>query len=195
MKSKRIAYIRVSSLEQNESRQIVELQALNLHIDEIIIEKSSGAAKLPKLTQLLDDLQAGDELIILSIDRLGRSLRANLAAVDLLKSRGVKIRAVREALFIDPEHPNARDEFLYTFYTAYAALELSLAKERQMEGVKAKQQRPGPYNKHQAKRIALLKNPKFRNQMKIKTKSFMMAEYGFSSTTYHKYKRLILNKQ
>lgn len=68
------AYIRVSSQEQNEERQLVVMRELNIPPDHIYIDKQSGKDfNRPNYQALINKLQEGDTLYILSIDRLGRN--------------------------------------------------------------------------------------------------------------------------
>ena len=68
------AYIRVSSQEQNEERQLVAMREKNIIADNIFIDKQSGKDfDRPKYKALLEKVQDGDLLYILSIDRLGRN--------------------------------------------------------------------------------------------------------------------------
>ena len=67
-------YIRVSSTDQNEDRQLISMQELNISKDQIFIDKQSGKDfNRPKYIELLKKLKAGDLLYIKSIDRLGRN--------------------------------------------------------------------------------------------------------------------------
>lgn len=68
------AYIRVSSQEQNEERQLLAMREKNINDDNIYIDKQSGKDfDRPKYKALLEKVQDGDLLYILSIDRLGRN--------------------------------------------------------------------------------------------------------------------------
>lgn len=68
------AYVRVSSLDQNEDRQLIEMQKLGIPLKHIYIDKQSGKDfNRPNYTKLVKHLQKGDLLYILSIDRLGRN--------------------------------------------------------------------------------------------------------------------------
>lgn len=68
------AYIRVSSKDQNETRQLVAAQTVGIEKKNIFIDKLSGANfDRPAYKRLLKKLRAGDTLIIKSIDRLGRN--------------------------------------------------------------------------------------------------------------------------
>ena len=74
MMSKTYGYIRVSSTDQNEDRQLIALSGLNIPANRILIDKQSGKDfNRPACQQLLKTLRRGDLLYILSIDRLGRN--------------------------------------------------------------------------------------------------------------------------
>ena len=67
-------YVRVSSAEQNEDRQLRAMAEQNLAPEQIFIDKQSGKDfERPAYKRLMKKLRAGDTLYILSIDRLGRN--------------------------------------------------------------------------------------------------------------------------
>lgn len=67
-------YVRVSSLDQNEDRQIREMEKLSIIPKNIFIDKQSGKDfERPQYKKLLKKIKPGDLLYILSIDRLGRN--------------------------------------------------------------------------------------------------------------------------
>ena len=67
-------YVRVSSIDQNEERKIVELSKRNVLSKNIYIDKQSGKSfERPQYKKLVRKLKQGDLLYILSIDRLGRN--------------------------------------------------------------------------------------------------------------------------
>lgn len=71
--SNEYAYIRVSSHEQNEERQLVAMRQLHIPEDNIFMDKQSGKDfNRPNYHALVDTIKDGDTLYILSIDRLGR---------------------------------------------------------------------------------------------------------------------------
>ena len=71
---KEYGYVRVSTKEQNETRQIMAMEEYGLSPDRIIVEKQSGKDfDRPAYRKLMRRLKAGDTLIIKSIDRLGRN--------------------------------------------------------------------------------------------------------------------------
>ncbi len=67
-------YIRVSSIDQNEDRQLLAMQDNQIPQKNIFIDKQSGKDfDRPQYKKLVKQLKAGDLLYILSIDRLGRN--------------------------------------------------------------------------------------------------------------------------
>lgn len=67
-------YVRVSSLDQNEDRQLVALQEIHVPTKNIYIDKQSGKDfNRPNYKKMIRKLKAGDLLYIHSIDRLGRN--------------------------------------------------------------------------------------------------------------------------
>ena len=71
---KEYGYVRVSSLDQNEERQMVEMRQLGIAEENIYKDKQSGKDfNRPMYQKLLRKLKKGDVLYILSIDRLGRN--------------------------------------------------------------------------------------------------------------------------
>ena len=67
-------YVRVSSVEQNEDRQLIALESVGVAKRNIFIDKQSGKNfERPKYKRLVKKLKPGDLLYIQSIDRLGRN--------------------------------------------------------------------------------------------------------------------------
>ena len=67
-------YVRVSSIDQNEDRQIAALREVSVPEKKIFMDKQSGKDfERPYYKKLVRKLKAGDLLYILSIDRLGRN--------------------------------------------------------------------------------------------------------------------------
>lgn len=67
-------YARVSSMDQNEERQIIALKNAHIPVKNIFVDKQSGKDfNRPKYKKLIKKLKEGDILYVLSIDRLGRN--------------------------------------------------------------------------------------------------------------------------
>lgn len=71
---KSYAYIRVSTAEQNEDRQLMQIKKMNIPSENIFIDKQSGKNfERPAYKSLMRQITAGDILFVTSIDRLGRN--------------------------------------------------------------------------------------------------------------------------
>lgn len=67
-------YVRVSSRDQNEERQMIAMQDFGVEKKQIYLDKQSGKDfERPQYQKLLRKLKSGDTLVIKSIDRLGRN--------------------------------------------------------------------------------------------------------------------------
>lgn len=86
-------YVRVSSIDQNEDRQLIAMQGLNIPSKNLYIDKQSGKDfDRPQYQALTKRLKAGALLYILSIDRLGRNYSDIQSQWRILtKERGVDI--------------------------------------------------------------------------------------------------------
>lgn len=69
-------YIRVSGTDQNEDRQLIALRRKGIPDNRLYVDKQSGKDfERPRYKRLVQQLQQGDLLYVLSIDRLGRNYR------------------------------------------------------------------------------------------------------------------------
>lgn len=67
-------YVRVSSIDQNEDRQLIAMWEIKIVMDKIYIDKQSGKGfNRPNYQKLIRKIKNGDTLYIKSIDRLGRN--------------------------------------------------------------------------------------------------------------------------
>lgn len=74
MKNKTYGYVRVSSKDQNESRQVNAMKDLPIPASQIFVDKQSGKVfERPAYKRLLRRVKPGDIIVVHSIDRLGRN--------------------------------------------------------------------------------------------------------------------------
>ena len=86
-------YIRVSSKEQNEERQIVSLLEAEVKTENIFTDKQSGKDfNRPQYMRLLKKLKKGDVLYVKSIDRLGRNYEEILRQWHILTKEKEAVR-------------------------------------------------------------------------------------------------------
>ena len=125
-----IAYIRVSTIEQNESRQLEGLKKYN--IDKIFEEKISAKnMSRPKLQEMLDFAREGDSIYIWDFSRLARSTKDLLEIVEKIKGKGINLISVKENL--DTNTPTGK--LMLTMIGAINEFERANLLERQKEGI------------------------------------------------------------
>ncbi|PCC49447.1 recombinase family protein [Brevibacterium aurantiacum] len=127
-----VAYVRVSSADQNEARQLEALEASGGY-DKLFVEKISAKNRQrPELDAMLSHVREGDVVRVKSIDRLARSTSDLLGIVQDLSDKGVSVE------FLDTPEMNvnsAQGKFMLTVMGAFAELERTTIKERQSEGI------------------------------------------------------------
>ena len=135
----RVGYLRVSTFEQNESRQLEGVE-----LDRSFLDKASGKdVRRPQLDAMLAFVREGDTVLCHSMDRLGRNLDDLRRLVLGLTGRGVEVRFVKEQLrFTGEDSPMAN--LLLSVMGAFAQFERELIRERQREGI-ALAKRAGVY--------------------------------------------------
>ena len=90
--TKTYGYVRVSSRDQNEERQLIALRECGVDEKLIIIDKQSGKDfDRPGYKRLMKRIKPGDTLIIKSIDRLGRNYDEILDQWRILKKKSRRI--------------------------------------------------------------------------------------------------------
>ncbi len=92
---------RVSSVEQNLDRQLVQLKAEN--VETVFVDKISGKnLDRPGFSSMMEYVNEGDTLVICSMDRLARSLMDLLNVTRTLQAKGVTVRFLKENLNCHP---------------------------------------------------------------------------------------------
>jgi len=127
-------YIRVSSTDQNEDRQLISMQELGILAERIFIDKQSGKNMArPNLQRLLSTVKRGDTVIVESVSRFARNTRDLLELIDKLTANGIEFVSQKE--HIDTTTPTGK--FMLTVFGAVAELERGYILERQAEGITA----------------------------------------------------------
>ena len=101
-------YVRVSTKEQNEDRQMIALRELAVPERNIFIDKQSGKDfERPQYKKLLRKMKKDDLLCIKSIDRLGRNYEEILAQWRILtKDKGIDIMVLDMPCLLYTSQPN-----------------------------------------------------------------------------------------
>ena len=143
----KVAYVRVSTVEQNEARQV---EALEKHdIEKWYIEKVSGKdTNRPKLKEMLEFVREGDTIYIHDFSRLARSTKDLLEIVEQLGEKNVNLVSNKENL--DSSTPTGK--LMLTMIAAINEFERQNLLERQAEGI-AIAKKEGRFKGGQVKKI------------------------------------------
>ncbi len=130
-------YVRVSSTDQNEDRQLVAMLEKNIPQRNIYIDKQSGKDfERPQYKKLVKKLREGDLLYILSIDRLGRNYEDIQKQWRILtKDIGVDICVIDMPLL---DTRNGKD-LMGTFIADLVLQILSFVAQSERENIKKRQ--------------------------------------------------------
>lgn len=126
----RVAYVRVSTVEQNEERQIESLNKYD--IEKWYTEKVSGKnTNRPKLLEMLDFVREGDTIYIHDFSRLARSTKDLLDIIEQLQQKKVALISIKENL----DTSTATGKLMVTVIAAINEFERANLLERQREGI------------------------------------------------------------
>lgn len=125
-----VGYVRVSTVEQNEDRQLVTMDKYN--VEKIFQEKVSAKdTNRKQLNAMLDFVREGDTVVIHDFSRLARSTKDLLTIVDLLEKKNVTLVSAKEN--IDSSTPTGK--LMLTMIGAINEFERTNLLERQKEGI------------------------------------------------------------
>ena len=142
-----IAYIRVSTADQNEGRQV---EAMKKHeIGKMFVEKASGKnTDREQLQAMIEFAREGDTIYVESFSRLARDTRDLLDLIARMNSKGIKVISLKEGL--DTSTPTGK--LMLTMIGAIATFEREITLERQREGI-ALAKAAGKYKGRKAKEL------------------------------------------
>jgi DNA invertase Pin-like site-specific DNA recombinase len=128
----KIGYARVSTLEQHLDLQ---LDALHQAGCETIYQEQVSGAKTarPELDRALEQLRAGDTLVVWKLDRLGRSLPHLIEVVTTLMAKGVGLKSLQDPI----DTTTAQGRFIFNVFASLAEFERDLIRERTQAGLQA----------------------------------------------------------
>ena len=177
---KNIAYFRVSTAEQNETRQKEGLKKYD--IDKWFIEKASGKdTNRPRLQEMLEYIREDDTVYVEEFSRLGRSTADLLNTVQQIEDVGAKFVSLKENF--DTKTPTGKLQM--TMMAAIAEFERSMILERQREGI-AIAKREGKYKGRKAVSVPNIGTYYDKYMRRKGTKVSIAHELGISRTTLDK---------
>ncbi|PER06837.1 recombinase family protein [Bacillus cereus] len=141
MTNKTFAYIRVSSKDQNEERQIETMKREGIDERDMYIDKASGKDfDRPKYQLLKQLVRNGDTVVFDSITRMGRNMDETLKEYEWFDENEVLLRFIKEPMINtnnekDDVMKQAIQKIILTLLTAFAEKEREEIKIRQAEGI------------------------------------------------------------
>lgn len=137
MQGKTYGYIRVSSKDQNEDRQLIALREVGVESENIFLDKQSGKDfDRPQYKRLLRKLKKDDLLYIKSIDRLGRNYEEILQQWRIItKDKGVDI-VVLDMPLLDTRRGK---DLMGTFLSDIVLQVLSFVAENERNNIRQRQ--------------------------------------------------------
>lgn len=140
MGHKTVAYLRVSTLEQdlkNQKLEILEYASRNqLQITEWMeIKMSALKSKKERLLDvLLDKLEAGDCLIVTELSRLGRSVGQIITIMDELINKKIRVILIKQNMILNGEN-DIHSKTMITLFGLFAEIERDLISIRTKAGL------------------------------------------------------------
>lgn len=142
-----IGYVRVSTREQNEDRQVIAMREFGVPDGNMIVEKQSGKDfERPKYQKLMKQIKPGDVLVVKSIDRLGRNYDEILEQWRLITKEKQAYIVVLDMPLLDTRA--GRDltgtliaDIVLQLLSYVAQTEREFIRQRQREGIDAAKKR------------------------------------------------------
>lgn len=125
-----VGYVRVSTVEQNEGRQLETMEKYD--VEKVFQEKVSAKdTNRPELQAMLDFVREGDTIVIHDFSRLARSTKDLLDIVETLEGKGVILVSAKESI----DTSTATGKLMLTMIGAINEFERTNLLERQREGI------------------------------------------------------------
>ena len=125
-----VGYVRVSTVEQNEARQLELLN--NYGVEKIFVDKCSGKDNnRPALKEMIGFIREGDVIVIVDWSRLGRSVKDLLNLIEVFESKKVSMISLKENF--DLSSPQGR--LMINLILSINQFEREIINERVREGV------------------------------------------------------------
>lgn len=175
-----IGYIRVSTVDQNDDRQLVTMEKYN--VEKIFREKVSAKdTNRPELQSMLDFAREGDTIVVHDFSRLARSTKDLLGIVEDLEDRGITLISAKENI----DSSSATGKLMLTMIGAINEFERANLLERQREGIQIAKEK-GKYKGRKEIKIDNFEEYYNRYLNREFTKSSLAKELNISRVTLDK---------
>ena len=129
----KIGYSRVSTDDQHPEAQADRLKSDGC--ERVFTDKgvSGRKASRPEWDRCLEHLREGDTLVVVRLDRMGRSVRNLIDVVAGLEARGVNLRVIDQGI----DTGTSAGRFFFHVMASLAEMEADMIRERTMDGLEA----------------------------------------------------------
>ncbi|WP_208380103.1 recombinase family protein [Psychromonas algarum] len=171
-----LSYIRVSTVEQNDDRQLIEA-------DKTFTDKVSGSTTdRAELNNLKDFARLGDTVTVHDISRLARNIKDLIDIIEFFNSKGVAVEFRKEAMTFTADKKNPMNQLMLNLLGSVYQFEREIMLERQKEGI-AKAKAKGVYKGRKPTVDYALIEQHLNNGLSIRK---TVAETGYSLGTVAK---------
>lgn len=195
-RTKLIGYARVSTRPQSTERQETDLLAAGVRRDDLYVDHGvSGArSRRPEFDHAVYALEAGDTLVITTLDRLGRSTQNMLDLAEELRERGAALRVLNLGGG-DVDTSTPMGSMMFTIMAALAQMEHDIKRERILDSI-SKRRAAG---KNLGGRPQSVTDSQVRNALRLVEAGEPLAQVvrdlGMSRATFYRRSRPIIAKR
>ena len=192
MENKIYGYVRVSSQEQNEDRQLIAMAEAGVERANIFIDKQSGKDfDRPNYKRLIKRLRPGDTLFIKSIDRLGRNYEEIQNQWRIItKDKGVDMVVIDMPLLDTRNHKNLLGTFISDLVLQLLSFisdnERTTIRQRQAEGIAAAKKRGVRFGRPTKEVPQNFEEVILKWQKKEAPLDEILKEYDMSAATFYR---------
>ena len=186
------AYVRVSTKEQNEDRQVIAMREYGVKPENVFVDKQSGKDfERVGYKKLMQRLKKGDVLIIKSIDRLGRNYSEILQQwQEITKKKKADIKVLDMELLDTTKQKDLMgtliSDIVLQLLSYVAENERINIRQRQAEGIAAARARGVRFGRPPVYKLEDVLSVRERFKRKEITQKEAVAILGCSSKTYYK---------
>ena len=185
-------YQRVSTAGQKLSRQTDELLSQGIAPENIYTDKDSGGkVHRDGLDELLSKVQPGDKVVVMSFDRLARSVSQLLSISEDFQSRGIELVSVKEQ--IDTTSPCGK--LFFTITAAFAQFEKDMNNERTKQGLQAAKKRGAKLGRPRANQESLNEAVRLYKEGNMTMRQISNATGISPSPIYRELKRINVTRE
>lgn len=178
-----IGYARVSTKSQTYDRQLDQLAAAGVDANHVYADKKTGKDfDRAGLDAALSYAREGDTIVVVSLDRLGRSLRGIFDVVRELDERGINLRSLKESIDLS----TSVGRMLAGIFASLAEYEVALMHERAADARAAREARGGPRGRPKKLTDAQVRHAQFLKDREGFTADDVARDMGVSRATIYR---------